>query len=114
MAEAVGDPALDELWRRVLEAWNDEKRHGALLELALRTQALAAVAARYRTLVDDPEKGARARQKLEGVATAATNLLFSTRTPRARRRVPIPITLSAFATCALLLVWLVWALWGAR
>jgi hypothetical protein len=114
MAEPPGDPALDELWKRVLEAWDDDERHGALVELALRTQALAAIAARYRTLVDDPEKGARARQKLEGVATAATSLLFSTRTPRAPRRVPISITLSAFGTCALLLVWLAWALWGTR
>lgn len=114
MDEPADDPALDELWRRVLDAWDDEKRHAALLEVALRTQALAAVAARYRSLVGDPEKGARARQKLEGVATAATNLLFSTRTPRAPRRVPISITLSAFGTCALLLIWLAWALWGAH
>ena len=30
------DPIFDALWARVLEAWDDEKRHAALLDHALR------------------------------------------------------------------------------
>lgn len=112
MSEPHHAAQLDELWTRVLDAWDDDKSHAALLEFALRAQALPAVAARYRQLVEDPAKGPRARQKLDAVAAAATNMLFSTRT--ARGRVPPSITLSAFATCALLLAWLAWALWKAH
>jgi len=104
---------MDALWAGVLGAWDDDESHAALLDFAFRAQALPAVAARYRTLVDDPGKGQRARQKLEALATTATNMLLSTRTPRSRG-IPLSITLSAGATCALLLAWLAWALWRAH
>jgi len=110
MSEPGEGAELDGLWACVLGAWDDDESHGALLEFALRVQALPAVAARYRMLVDDPAKGQRARQKLDALAAAATNMLLSTRTPRSRG-VPVSITLSAGATCALLLAWLAWALW---
>jgi hypothetical protein len=105
------DAVLEALWKRVVEAWDDEKTHGALIEHAMREQRLPEVAGRYRALADDPEKGAVAKKKLDAVVLAATQMLLAMKTPKPGK-VPIPITLTAFAVSALLLAWLGWALWG--
>ncbi|MDP9002257.1 MAG: hypothetical protein M3O46_19360 [Myxococcota bacterium] len=107
------DPVLDALWMRVLERWDDEHLHAALLELALGTQALPEIAGRYRALVDDPEKGEVAKKKVDAIVIAATQMLMSMRTPKPGK-VPLPITLSAFAICMVTLSWLAFALWGKR
>ena len=112
MPEGTAEDAVFEaLWKRVLDAWDDDRAHAALLEHAVRAQALPELAGRYRALADDPAKGPLAKKKLDAIVVAATNLLFSTKTPPPGR-VPLPITLSAFGVCAALLGWLAWALWG--
>ena len=65
-------------------------------------------------LVEDPEKGAVAKKKLDAIVLAATQMLMAMKTPKPGKGVPIPITLSAFGVCAVLLAWLGWALWGHR
>ncbi len=105
------DPVLAALWSRVLQAWDDDRTHAALLEYALRAQALPEIAGRYRALVDDPERGAVAKRKLDGIVLAATQVLMSMKTPKPGKT-PLPITLSAAGISALLLAWLAWALWG--
>jgi hypothetical protein len=105
------DPMIEALWQRVLEAWDDDKPHAALLEHAMHAQALPEIAARYRGLVDDPGRGARAKKQLDAVVVAATQMLLSTKTPK-RGKTPLPITLSALAVCLLLLGWLASVLWG--
>jgi hypothetical protein len=111
MNEGAADEVLEALWRRALEAWDDDKVHAALLEHALRAQTLTEIAARYRGLLGDPSRAAVAQQRLEAIVTAATQMLLATKTaPPAK--VPLPITLSAFAICAVLLTWLAWAVWG--
>lgn len=105
------DPALEALWNRVLETWEDEKTHAAVLEYASRTQTLPELAARYRALADHTERGPIARRRLDAIVAAATSMLFSMKTPP-RARIPLPITLSAFGICALMLAWLAWAVWG--
>ncbi len=112
MADST-DPVLDALWERVLAAWEEDHPHRALLDHALHTQALPEIARRYRALVDDPQKGGRAKKKVDAIVVAATHLLLSTKTPRPGR-VPLPITLSAFGLCIAMLGWLAWAVWGAR
>jgi hypothetical protein len=107
------DPVLEALWQRALAAWDDDKIHVAVLEYALRAQALPEVAGRYRALVGDPERGARAQKRLDALVAAVTATLFATKTPKPGK-VPLSITLSAFGVCALLLGWLAWALWGSR
>jgi hypothetical protein len=101
------DP-LDALWARVLASWDDDRTHGAFLEHAVRTERLAEAAACYRPLRDDPEKGERARKRLEAIATTAMHLLLATKTaaPRRPRR---GLTLAAFVVCVALLVWLAMA-----
>ena len=113
MTDEAGDAVLEALWTRVLEAWNDDKAHAALLEHALRSQALPDIAGRYRGLLGDGEKGALAKKKLDAIVIAATNMLWSMKTPKPGR-VPLPITLSAFGVCALLLLWLAWTVFGRR
>jgi hypothetical protein len=109
--ETRSDPVLEALWKRVIDAWNDDRTHAALLEHAMRSQALPEIAGRYRRLVDDPDKGALAKKKLDGIVSAATQMLMSMKTPKPGKT-PLPITLSAVAICLLLLSWLAFALWG--
>jgi hypothetical protein len=105
------DAVLEALWKRVLDAWDDEKTHAALIEHAMRAQRLPETAGRYRALIDDPDKGAVAKRKLDAIVLAATQMLMAMKTPKPGK-VPLPITLSAFGVCALLLAWLGWAMWG--
>jgi hypothetical protein len=107
------DPVLEALWERVSAAWDDEKPHAALLDHALRTQALPELAGRYRSLIDDPERGPTAKKKLDLIVLTATQSLLAMKTPPPAK-IPLAITLSAFGVCFLLLAWLGWAIWGPR
>jgi hypothetical protein len=108
-----GDPVFEALWSRVLEAWDDEKTHAALLEHAIREQRLPDAAGRYRALKDDATKGERARKKLDAIVIAATQMLMAMKTP-ARVKVPWQITLSAVLVCLFLLAWLGLAIFRHR
>lgn len=110
--DAIDDPVLDALWRRALDAWDDEKVHAAVLEHALRAGALPEIAGRYRALIADPERGAIAKKRIDAIVVAASSMLLSTKTPRPDQPVPIAITLSAFGICLVLLGWVALALWG--
>jgi hypothetical protein len=105
------DPVLDALWTRALEAWDDERTHAALLDHALRSQALPELAGRYRKLSDDPDKGPLAKKKLDAIVIAATQMLMSMKTPKPGKT-PLPITMSAVGISLLLLAWLAWVVWG--
>jgi ABC-type nitrate/sulfonate/bicarbonate transport system substrate-binding protein len=106
------DAILETLWGRVMEAWDEEKTHHAFLEYAIQAQRLPDAAGRYRALKDDPEKGALAKKKIDAIVIAATSMLMSTKTPE-RKKVPVSITLSAFAVCLILLGWLFYAMFYA-
>ena len=103
--EGDADPLLEALWERCLAAWDDDKPHAAILEHALREQRLPDLAGRYRALVDDAEKGARAKKKLDGIVAAATQMLMSMKTP-ARTKIPWQWTATFGLICAVLLFWL--------
>jgi hypothetical protein len=109
--EEPKDPVLEALWKRVLEAWDDDKTHAALLDQAMRSQTLPEIAGRYRALSEDPKKGPLAKKKLDAIVLAATQMLLSMKTPKPGKT-PLPITLSAAGVAALLLGWLAWELWG--
>jgi hypothetical protein len=111
--DSPANHALDALWQRVLKAWDDDKVHEAVMQYGLRTQSLPELAGRYRQLLDDPGKGARARARIDALVALVTAELAAMKTPRAGR-VPVAITLSAFGACALLLGWLGWMLWGPK
>jgi len=105
------DPVLDALWTRVLEAWEDDRTHAALLDHAMRTQTLPEIAGRYRALSEDGEKGPLAKKKLDAIVIAATQMLMSMKTPKPGKT-PLPILLSAAGICVALLSWLAFELWG--
>jgi hypothetical protein len=107
------DAVLEALWGRVVEDWDDEGLHVAVLEHAVRSQRLPDLAGRYRALTEDPDRGEFAKKRLDAIVAAATTLLWSMKTPD-RPKVPLSITLSAFGICAFLLMLLGWAMWGKR
>ena len=113
-SEELGrDPVLEALWKRVLDAWDDDRVHAAVLDHAVRTGGLPEIAGRYRALAGDPEKGDRAKTKLDAIVAAATNMLWSTKMPTPGK-VPLPITLSAVGVSLFLLLWLAWAVLGGH
>ena len=110
--DAPDDAILEALWDRALRAWDDEKIHSALLDHALRSNALPEIAGRYRALLDDPDRSAIAKKRIDAIVVAASSMLLSTKTPRPDQPVPIAITLTAFGICVVLLGWVALALWG--
>ena len=103
------DPILEALWQRTLEAWDDEKRHAAVLEYALREKELPDLAGRYRALRDDPEKGPLAKKRIEALLNAATQMLFTMKTPRPTKT-PSWLFWSALLTCAVMLLYVAYAI----
>ena len=96
---------LEALWKRVLEAWDDDKPHQAALSYALQTERLPDIAGRYRKLLGDPDKGARAKKKIDGIVVAATQLLMATKTPP-RGKLPWQWTATFAVMCALVVAFL--------
>ena len=108
--EAIGeDPAFKTLWAKVIESWDDDKRHAAILEYAVASEKLADLAGRYRALKDDPAKAERAQKRLDAIILAATQLMMSYRTPT-NVKVPVPITLSVFAIFLMALAFATYAM----
>jgi hypothetical protein len=79
-------PALEALWKNVVDRWEDEQAHGAFLEHCQNTDQLAEAAARYRGMAGDRERGESAKKRLEGVAMLAMAKLEACRTSRAQPR----------------------------
>ncbi len=107
------DPVLDALWARAVEAWDDDRAHSALLEHALATEQLPALAGRYRALKDNPERAERAQKKLDALVLAATQLMLATKTPP-RTKTPWPLTAMSVAMFVIVSTWLAFKLFLAR
>lgn len=75
------DPALEALWKNVLDHWEDDAPHLAFLEYCREKGSLAEAAVRYRGMTGDRERGPIAEKRLKGVAVLAMAQLESTRTP---------------------------------
>jgi hypothetical protein len=88
--EGIGeapDVVFAALWTKVLASWDEDKPHQAALSYAIEHEMLPEIAGRYRKLFADPEKGARAKKKVDGIVMAATQLMLATKTPP-REKVP--------------------------
>jgi hypothetical protein len=79
--ETETDALFEALWSKAMEDWDNDKPHQALLSHALDKQMLPELAGRYRKLQDDPDKGARAKKKIDGIVVAATQMMMATKTP---------------------------------
>lgn len=77
----MSDPALEALWKNVLDHWDEDRAHGAFLEHCQRGGQLAEAAARYRGMTGDRERGETAKKRLNGVAVLAVATLEASRTP---------------------------------
>ncbi len=111
----ASEAVLDTLWQRVLEAWDDDKPHHALLEYAIQAQKLPDVAGRYRQIKDrDTEKAARAQKKLDGIVIAATHLLMAMKSPPDKYKIPPAVNALIFAVTLLGLALLMYAVFHRR
>ena len=102
------DPLLEALWQKTLESWDDEKRHAACLEHALREKKLPDLAGRYKALKDDPEKGELAKKRIDAILTAATQMMLTMKTPRPTKT-PSWLFWSAFLTCLVMALYVAYA-----
>ena len=83
---AVPDPALEALWKNVLDRWDDDKAHGAFLDHCQATDQLVEAAVRYRGMAGDRDRSERAKKRLQGVAILAMARLEQSRTSAGRSR----------------------------
>ena len=79
MSSGLPDPTLEALWKRVLDAWDDDRAHGAFLQHCQQTDALGEAAARYKGMAGDRDRGAAATKKLEAVSMLAVHTLLAAR-----------------------------------
>mgnify|MGYP001600170420 CR=1 FL=1 len=103
------DPIFDALWDKTLESWDDEKRHAALLEHALREKMLPDLAGRYRSVREDAEYAEMANKRIDAILNAATQMMFSMKTPKPTKT-PAWLFWSALLTCAVMLMYVAYAM----
>ncbi|HEX7671670.1 MAG TPA: hypothetical protein VF395_18885 [Polyangiaceae bacterium] len=75
------DPALEALWKRVLDEWEDDRAHGAFMEYCQKNDDLLEGAVRYRGMSGDHVRGESAERRLKAIALLAIAGLESQRTP---------------------------------
>jgi hypothetical protein len=81
------DPALEALWKRVLDAWDDDAPHNAFLDYCRTRDRLVEAAVRYRGMAGDHARAAVAAKKLKAVLLLAMTRLEASRSepPSSRR-----------------------------
>jgi hypothetical protein len=94
--EGEKDPIFDALWQKTLDAWDDDARHAAVLEHALREKTL-------------PERAEMAQKRIDAILTAATQMLFTMKTPKPTAT-PSWLFWSALLTCAVMLMYVAYAM----
>jgi hypothetical protein len=105
-ADAMGNDALFEaLWKRVLDSWDEDKPHAAILDHAVRSEMLPELAGRYRAHKEVPGHEERAKKKLDALIVAATQMLMATKTEKAEKA-PWQLTVGVALVCIVVLVWL--------
>lgn len=65
------DPGLEALWKRVLDAWDDDRAHGAFLEHCRQSGTLLEAAVRYRGMAGDRSRGPLAGKRLSAITLLA-------------------------------------------
>ena len=102
----MSDPALEALWKHVLDNWDEDKAHGAFLEHCQNADQLVEAAVRYRGMSGDHERGEAAKKRLQGVAILAMAKLETERSnrPPARRGLGSWLLVAFFVTATVLLL----------
>ena len=89
-------------WEGCLAAWDDQKRHDALLQLVAANGTYAWAAGRYRSVTAERPDDAVAKRQLERLSRAAMATMFASATAR-RDNEPKPYR----ATMAILVMMIV-------
>jgi hypothetical protein len=71
----ASDPALEALWKNVVDHWENDAAHHAFLEHCQRHEALDEAAVRYRGMKGDHERGPGAQKTLGAVLMLAMSKL---------------------------------------
>jgi hypothetical protein len=103
------DPALEALWKNVLDNWDKDAAHHAFLDHCQRSDSLDEAAMRYRGMKGDRERGASAEKRLGAVLMLAFSKLEVSRAePKAAPRLVTKLLLIVFflLSSALLLLYL--------
>ena len=101
----AADPALETLWKHVLDHWENDAAHHAFLDFCQSHEALDEAAVRYRGMKGDRDRGAGAEKRLNAVLILALSKLEVTRTePKAASSSPIKLLLIVFFLGGSLLV----------
>ncbi|MBX3128973.1 MAG: hypothetical protein KF718_19815 [Polyangiaceae bacterium] len=79
------DPTLEQLWKKVVDDWDNDKAHALFLEHCRATGALAEAAARYRGMAGDRERGPTADKRLSAVLALALAQLETLRSSEPQR-----------------------------
>ena len=109
-AEEPTHPALEEPWKALEAAWQDDDGHARFLELAARSDALDVAAAKYRKRkVADPHDG-RAQRGLERVVGMAQTLYVARARAERPPRAPVILRLVGTLFAGIILLAGVWAM----
>jgi hypothetical protein len=99
------DPALDALWKHVLDHWDNDAAHHAFLDFCQTHEALDEAAVRYRGMKGDRDRGPGAQKRLNAVLILALSKLEVNRSePKAASSAPIKLLLIVFFLGGSLLV----------
>jgi hypothetical protein len=69
------DPALEALWKNVLDNWDHDAAHHAFLDYCQSHETLDEAAARYRGMKGDRDRGGGAEERLTAVLMLAMSKL---------------------------------------
>lgn len=101
----VTDPALEALWKHVLDNWGNDAAHHAFLDFCQSHEALDEAAVRYRGMKGDRDRGPGAEKRLTAVLMLAMSKLEVSRSePKAASSALIKLVLIVFFLCGSLLV----------
>jgi hypothetical protein len=96
MRDSASSDPVDAAWTALLARWESDEAHRAFVGLATSLGQLPDAARRYRSVVDDGERGPQARAGLERVLAAAmATLQVAERPPRRPVHLGVPLAMLA-------------------
>lgn len=99
------DPALETLWKHVLDNWHNDAAHRAFLEYCTGQEALDEAAMRYRGMKGDRDRSEAAEKRLTAVLMLAMSKLEVSRAePKAASSALTKLLLIVFFLAGSLLV----------
>lgn len=82
MSDAAPTQALEAAWEACVAAWDDPKRHDALIQLVAAQGTYAWAAGRYRAIASERPEDAVAKKQLDRLSRAAMATMFASAAPR--------------------------------